>query len=92
MAILQVRQKQTGSFEEAFSRAQQLLKQRKGYLGHELHKGIEYPDRYLLIIRWETLEDHTEGFRGSPQYQQWKAMLHHFYEPFPEVVHFNKIY
>ena len=41
-----------------------------------------------LLVRWDTLEAHTQGFRGSPQYQQWKALLHHFYDPFPVVEHY----
>jgi heme-degrading monooxygenase HmoA len=40
-------------------------------------------------VRWNTIEDHTQGFRGSPGYQRWKALLHHFYDPFPEVLHYE---
>ena len=50
---------------------------------------LENPHRYLLLVRWETLEAHTEGFRGSPEYQRWRALLHHFYEPFPTVEHYQ---
>jgi heme-degrading monooxygenase HmoA len=49
---------------------------------------MERPSTYLLLVRWRTLEDHTQGFRGSPQYQEWKRLLHHFYDPFPTVEHF----
>ena len=47
-----------------------------GYLSHELLRCIETGSRYLLLVRWETLEHHTQGFRGSPEYQRWKALLH----------------
>ncbi len=46
------------------------------------------PDRFLLLVQWETLEDHTEGFRGSADYERWRALLHHFYDPFPVVQHY----
>lgn len=62
-----------------------------GYLEPDLQRCIERPSRYVLLVRWETLEDHTEGFRGSPEYQRWKALLHHFYDPFPTVEHFTRV-
>lgn len=59
-----------------------------GYVDHELQRCLETPSQFLLLVRWETLEDHTVGFRGSPDYQEWKALLHSFYEPFPIVEHY----
>jgi heme-degrading monooxygenase HmoA len=53
--------------------------------------GKESDFDYLLLVEWERLEDHTEGFRGSAEYQQWRQLLHHFYEPFPTVDHFQQI-
>jgi len=69
-----------------FSSAVPIIQGTAGYISHELIRCIETPDRYLLIVRWETLEAHTVGFRGSPQYQEWKRLLHHFYEPYPPLV------
>jgi heme-degrading monooxygenase HmoA len=60
-----------------------------GFVELSLSHGIERPSVYLLIVKWRTLADHTEGFRGSSEYQQWKALLHHFYDPFPVVEHFT---
>ncbi|MGB1286994.1 MAG: antibiotic biosynthesis monooxygenase family protein, partial [Aggregatilineales bacterium] len=57
----------------------------------ELQKCMEADNKYLLLVRWETLEAHTVGFRESAQYQDWKKLLHHFYEPFPVVEHYEKI-
>ena len=54
----------------------------------QLLRCIETPSRYLLLVDWETLEDHTEGFRKSAGYEEWKALLHHFYDPFPTVEHY----
>jgi len=49
-------------------------------------------NRYILLVNWERLEDHTEGFRGSEEYQEWKKLLHHFYDPFPTVEHYESVY
>jgi heme-degrading monooxygenase HmoA len=49
---------------------------------------MEAENKYLLIVRWQTLQDHTEGFRNSNEYQEWKKLLHHFYDPFPTVEHY----
>ena len=62
-----------------------------GYIGHELLKCIEEKNKYLLIVRWENLENHTHGFRNSADYIQWKKLLHHFYDPFPSVEHYKSI-
>jgi len=59
------------------------------YLSHELRRCIETRDRYLLLVRWEKLEDHTEGFRGSPLFQQWRAVIGPFFERAPAVEHYE---
>lgn len=89
-AALDVKPGQEAAFEAAFAEARTIIASMPGHLGHELLACIEKPSRYLLLVRWETLEDHTEGFRGSPDYQRWKALLHHFYDPFPEVEHWRE--
>ncbi|MDX2140650.1 MAG: antibiotic biosynthesis monooxygenase [Chloroflexota bacterium] len=78
-------------YEAAFREASPLIAAMPGYISHELHRCIETSGKYLLLVRWQTLEDHTVGFRGSAQYQQWRALLHHFYEPFPTVEHFSEV-
>ncbi|MNR63885.1 hypothetical protein D3C85_1863410 [compost metagenome] len=52
---------------------------------------MEDPTKYILLVNWTDLEAHTVGFRGSAEYQEWKALLHHFYDPFPTVEHFEKV-
>ena len=62
-----------------------------GFRGLTLSRCLERDDVYLLLVQWERLEDHTEGFRGSPEYGRWRELLHHFYEPFPVVEHFTEV-
>jgi len=88
-ATLDVRQGQEAAFERAFARAKDLISASPGFVSLELLRSIETPNRYLLLARWERLEDHTEGFRKSAAYEDWKALLHHFYDPFPTVEHFQ---
>jgi heme-degrading monooxygenase HmoA len=78
-------------FEAAFKKASKIISSMDGYLSHELHKCIEVQGKYLLLVKWETLESHTVRFRSSAEYQEWKKLLHHFYEPFPIVEHFEEI-
>lgn len=91
VAMLQVKHGLTVDFERNFRQASGIISKMKGYLDHELQKCMEVEDKYILLVRWETLEDHTVGFRGSAEYQDWKKLLHHFYEPFPTVEHFEII-
>ena len=88
VAVLDIIPGQERDFQRAFAEAQKIIASIPGYINHELKHCIEKPSRYILLVNWERLEDHTEGFRNSPQYQQWKALLHHHYQPFPEVEHY----
>lgn len=90
-AYLQVKEGEAEAFEAAFRQASPIIASMKGYQGHSLQRCIEDELKYLLLVHWDTLEDHTEGFRGSKEYQEWKWLLHHFYEPFPEVFHFEQV-
>jgi len=85
VAILNVKPGQEARFEAAFATAGELIQSAHGYLGHELRRCIGSTSKYLLLVRWAQLEDHTKGFRGSAEYRQWAAILHHFYDPFPQV-------
>lgn len=88
VATLDVRRGQSAAFEAAFATAQTLIASISGYQRHDLRRCVEVPDRYLLLVWWDSLEDHTVGFRGSAQYQEWKRLLHSFYDPFPVVEHY----
>lgn len=91
VAMLHVRPGQGRAFEAAFAEAQSIIASMPGYLGHELQRCLEVPDKYVLLVRWRSVEDHERGFRTSPQYQTWKRLLHHFYDPFPVVEHFEAV-
>jgi len=91
VAILDVKQGQEEEFEASFKKAQAIISGMNGYVSHQLQKCIEKENRYILLVNWDTLEDHTIGFRQSEPYQQWKELLHHYYSPFPEVEHYTMI-
>ena len=88
VAILNLRSGESGRFEAAFAEAEGFLAASAGYQRHELRRCLEAADRYLLLVWWDSLESHTEGFRRSPEYQRWRELLHHFYDPFPTVEHY----
>ena len=90
-AYLQVRPGTHDAFETAFRQASPIIASMPGYLGQQLQRCLEVPGKYLLLVRWQRLEDHTVGFRDSPRYQEWRALLHHFYDPFPTVEHFEAV-
>lgn len=90
-AILNVIPGREPDFERAFAKAQLIISSMPGYISHQLQHSIESSSRYLLLVNWETLEHHTQGFRQSKEYNDWKALLHHFYEPFPIVEHYQLI-
>jgi heme-degrading monooxygenase HmoA len=90
-AMLNIKAGSEQDFETAFKEASRIISSMNGYLSHELHKCLEVKGKYLLLVRWHQLENHTIGFRESPDIQEWKRLLHHFYEPFPTVEHFQQV-
>lgn len=88
-AILYIKPGESEAFEEVFKEAQKIISAMKGYIRHDVLKCIEENDKYVLLVEWETIEDHETGFRKSEEYQQWKKLLHHFYDPFPIVQHYQ---
>lgn len=89
--MLDVRPGSEREFELAFAAAKTIIASAPGFASLELQRGIETPNRYLLLVSWERLEDHTEGFRKSAAYEEWSRLLHHFYDPFPTVEHFSLV-
>lgn len=88
-AMLSVKAGQGAVFEAALEQALPLIEATPGFLGLELRPCIEIPGQYLLLVRWERLEDHTIGFRASERYPKWRDALHHFYHPMPTILHFR---
>lgn len=91
VATLDVIPGKEAEFEAAFREASGIIAGMQGYLSHSLERCVEKRNRYMLLVHWQTLEDHTIGFRQSADYQRWKALLHHFYDPFPAVEHFERV-
>jgi heme-degrading monooxygenase HmoA len=89
IAALQIRSNQSMAFEVAFAQAQAIISSMPGYCSHELQRCVDRQDHYVLLVKWESLAAHEIGFRQSPQYQEWKRLLHHFYDPFPTVLHYE---
>ncbi|NBD26003.1 antibiotic biosynthesis monooxygenase family protein [Paenibacillus glycinis] len=90
-AILHVKPALDPSFVESFKEASAIIASMRGYVRHELRRCVEREHQYLLLVWWETLEDHTIGFRLSAEYEEWRELLHHYYEPFPVVEHYEAI-
>jgi len=77
-------------FDAAIKRGvETVIAKARGYRGHKVQKCIESPERYLLMIYWDTLENHTVDFRGSPAFQDWRAIVGPFFAGAPVVEHFN---
>lgn len=90
VADIRIQPGQQAAFDEAILRGlQSVIAQAKGYRGYKVNKGIESPERYLLMIFWDTLEDHTVGFRSSPAFAEWRAIVGPFFASPPVVEHFD---
>jgi heme-degrading monooxygenase HmoA len=91
VAILFVKSGEEKQFELDFAKAEQYISAMKGYVRHSLRKCFEQDNKYLLLVDWQSLEDHTIGFRSSLEYLEWKNLLHHYYDPFPVVEHYEAL-
>ena len=89
IAILNIKKGLSEEFESSFETAEGIISSMEGYISHEMKKCLEHNDKYILLVNWETIEDHEIGFRKSEKYLEWKHLLHHFYEPFPIVEHYK---
>ncbi|MFZ4650230.1 MAG: antibiotic biosynthesis monooxygenase family protein [Rubrivivax sp.] len=90
VADIRIHPGQQAAFEEAIVRGvSTVIAQARGFRGWKVNKGVESPERYLLMIFWETLEDHTEHFRGGPLFPQWRAIVGPFFAGAPSVEHFT---
>ena len=90
-AVLPVRLELADEFEAAFEKAKWIISEAHGFRELTLSRGVERPEQYLLLVRWDSVESHEIGFRQSAAYQEWKQLLHRFYDPFPVVEHFREI-
>lgn len=89
LATIDIKQGANTEFEIALEKAQHVISQSKGYIGHQFQKCVEQDNRYILLIRWETLEAHTKGFRESELFKEWRALIGPFFESAPNVQHYE---
>lgn len=92
VAILDVIAGQENEFQAAFDKAAPIISSITGYISHQLQRCMEKQNRFILLVHWESLEAHTVGFRRSDEYREWKRLLHHFYDPFPTVEHYELVH
>jgi heme-degrading monooxygenase HmoA len=90
LADIRIQPGQNAAFEEAIQRGLgTVIGAAKGFQGYKVNKGIESPERYVLQVFWDTLEDHTVGFRQSDAFTQWRAIVGPFFAAPPVVEHFE---
>jgi heme-degrading monooxygenase HmoA len=90
-ALLQVKAGEEAAFEDAMRRAAPVIARATGYIGHSVDRCIETRARYLLLVQWETLEAHTVGFRGSPEFAEWRAIISPYFASAPIVEHYEEV-
>ena len=88
MGILNVRPGREREFEETLQKARPLIAATPGFQSLQVHRCVETPNRYLLLVTWRSIEDHTVGFRQSDRFPEWRRLLHHFYDPPPVIEHY----
>mgnify|MGYP005998186395 CR=1 FL=1 len=89
VAKLCVKAGQSDAFLAAFAQAEPLIARQSGYIDHQLMTSVDGRDEFLLQVTWQSIDDHRDGFRQSPDYLEWRRLLHHFYEPFPKVEYYS---
>lgn len=89
--LLSVRSGQEEEFEAAMARALPLIACQPGFEGIRVLRCLERPGTYLLLVGWVSVEAHEQGFRRSAEYDQWRAALHAFYDPFPTIEHYREV-
>jgi heme-degrading monooxygenase HmoA len=90
LADIRIRPGEQQGFDAAIRRGvETVIARAKGFRGYKINKGVESPERYLLMIFWETLENHTVDFRGSPAFAEWRAIVGPYFASPPVVEHFS---
>lgn len=89
-ALLSVRAGSEAAFETAIDEARPLIEASPGFISMQIRRPTAAGQPYLLLVEWRSVADHQGGFRQSDRYQQWRALLHRFYDPMPEVSYFGE--
>ena len=87
ISAIRVKAGQTGQFESAFREASRVISAAKGYRSHELVRSIENSGKYVLLVRWDSVESNMDGFRNSADFKKWRELIGPFFENAPEVEH-----
>ena len=87
IAQIDIKAGSEAAFEAAVDKARVVFKRAQGFHGLELHRSIEKPQRYRLMVKWETLENHTVDFRGSENFAEWRGLVGAFFASPPDVEH-----
>jgi heme-degrading monooxygenase HmoA len=90
-ATLSITPAQSAQFEAAFNEARELISAMPGFIAHQLQRSLETEGRYLLLVQWQSVEHHMVGFRQSPQFVRWRALLGPFFALVPVVEHYELI-
>jgi len=88
-ALLSIKPGQSAAFEAAMAEARPLIAGSPGFRSIAVRKSCENPDSYLLLVEWDDIASHRDGFRTSERYAQWRDLLHRFYDPMPVVGYFG---
>jgi heme-degrading monooxygenase HmoA len=91
VAVITITPERRAQFEAAFAEARAIISGMPGFISYQLHRCIETDGRYLLLVQWLTVEHHTVGFRQSPQFTQWRALLGPFFMAAPAVEHYQAV-
>ena len=92
LAVIRIPPGKQAEFDAAIQRGvETVISQAKGFRGYKVNKGVESPERYILMIYWDTLENHTVDFRGGPLFPQWRAIVGPFFAVPPTVEHFTLV-
>ncbi len=92
LADIRIQPGQNAAFDAAIERGlREVISQAKGFRGFKVNRGIETPERYILQISWDTLEDHTVGFRQSEAFTRWRSIVGPFFASPPVVEHFDLV-
>jgi len=91
IATINIEPGQEAKYEAAFAEAGQYISSMYGYISHELQRCVEDRNRYIVLVKWQQLQDHTVGFRESENYQKWRALIHPYFAGPPEVKHYELV-
>lgn len=92
LATIDIKTGTNAEFEKKLEQAQAVISRAEGYLGHQFQRCIEQDNRYILLIRWESVEAHTVGFRQSELFREWRGLIGEFFENPPAVQHFEPVF